>query len=194
MKSIVLNLKLILIRKFEYFVTFEVCDMFIVCLIIYCMHGFLLENQNFIGIILICSMPSLYTICDKYWWISEVYHVIRIVSGRKRFSLYKSLIDFATFIDISAIWFTKLNFLSKRMPKNLVTEVLLIYCCLHWYLGNLYFYYKRTACILGFICFDAKFYHHSCDASNNRSCSPHESNNRSWSSHESNNRSVEHIR
>ena len=67
MKNIVRNLKLILIRKFEYLVTYEVCvGMFIVCYIIYCTYGFLLENEDFRGIILICSMPSLYTIYDKY--------------------------------------------------------------------------------------------------------------------------------
>ena len=41
MKNIVRNLKLILIRKFEYFDAFEVCvGMFIVCSIIYCKYGF----------------------------------------------------------------------------------------------------------------------------------------------------------
>ena len=30
---------------------------------------------------------------DKYGWISEVYNDLRIVSGRKRFRLYKSPID-----------------------------------------------------------------------------------------------------
>ena len=103
MKNIVRNLKLILFRKFEDLVTFEVCvGMFIVCLIIYCTYSFLLENEDFRGIILICSMPSLYSIpYDKYGWISEVYNVLRIVSGRIRFILYKSPIDFATSIDIS---------------------------------------------------------------------------------------------
>ena len=42
--------------------------------------------------------------CDKYGWISEVYNVFRIVSGRKRFSLYKSPIDFATLPDLGINW------------------------------------------------------------------------------------------
>ena len=43
-------------------------------------------------------MPSLYSTLpyDKYGWISEVYKILRTVSGRKRFSLYQSPIDFAT--------------------------------------------------------------------------------------------------
>ena len=58
--------------------------------------------------------------------ISEAYNVFRTVSGRKRFSLYKSPIDFATFIDISVVWFIKFNLLARCMPKNLVTEASLI--------------------------------------------------------------------
>ena len=63
---------------------------------------------------------------DKYGEISEVYNVLRIISERKRFSLYKSPIASATFIDISVIWFTKFNLLSRCMPENLLTEVSLI--------------------------------------------------------------------
>ena len=72
------------------------------------------------------AMPLQYIPYDKYGWISDVYNVLRIVWGRKLFTLYKSTIDFATFIDISVIWFTKFNFLSRCMPENFVTEVLLI--------------------------------------------------------------------
>ena len=32
-----------------------------------------------------------------------MYNILRIVSGRKRFSFYKSAINFVTFIDISVI-------------------------------------------------------------------------------------------
>ena len=56
----------------------------------------------------------------KYGWISEVCNVLRIVSGGKRVILYKSTIGLATFMDISVIWFAKLKFLSKFMPRNLV--------------------------------------------------------------------------
>ena len=55
---------------------------------------------------------------DKYGWISEVYNIFRIVSGRKRFSFYKSPIEFATFRDISVIWFTKFNFCQDVCPKT----------------------------------------------------------------------------
>ena len=146
MKSIVRNLKLTLIRKFEYFVTFEVCvGMFIICQIIYCTYAFFWRTK--ILEVLFWYVPChASTPYDKYGWISEVYNVLRIVSGRKRFSLYKSTIYFATFIDISVIWFTKFNFLSICMPKNLVTEVSLIVLLPNWYRWNLHFYYKRTAC------------------------------------------------
>ena len=39
--------------------------------------------------------------------ISKAYNVLRIVAGRKRFSLYRSQIYVGNFIDISVIWFTK---------------------------------------------------------------------------------------
>ena len=41
---------------------------------------------------------------DKYGWIKETYDVLRIVSGKKRFSLYKSPLGFATLGDISIIY------------------------------------------------------------------------------------------
>ena len=68
----------------------------------------------------------LYHMISIDGWISEVYNVLSTVSGRKQFSLYNSSIDFATFIDISVIWFTKFYFLSRCLPNNLVTEVSLI--------------------------------------------------------------------
>ena len=46
-----------------------------------------------------------------------MYNVLRIVSGKKRFSLYNSPIDFAAFIDVSVMRFTKLSFLKDVYLK-----------------------------------------------------------------------------
>ena len=81
--------------------------------------------------------------------------VLWIVSGRKRFSLYKSPIDFVTFIDISVIWFTK-YFLSRCMPKNVVTSS--INCVVAYTdIREIYFFIIREKNVLGFICIDANF-------------------------------------
>ena len=82
------------------------------------------EEKGFRGKILVAryTMPCPYTMW-KYGWISQVYNVLRIVSGRKLFCLYWSPIDLLTFTDILVIWFTTLIFLSRRIPKKLITEV-----------------------------------------------------------------------
>ena len=91
---------------------------------------------------------------DKYGWISEVFNVLRIGSGMIRFSLYKSSIGFATFVDTSVKRLTKFNFGSRCMPKNLVSEASLILLLPILIMlpilsysnnNNLHFYYKRTA-------------------------------------------------
>ena len=75
MKNVVPNLKIILIRKFKDFTTFEE---FLVVYVVY--YDYLLhvlvyrENEDFRGIILISSMPAS-SPYDKYGWISEVYNV-----------------------------------------------------------------------------------------------------------------------
>ena len=86
-------------------------------------------------------------------WISKVYNVLRIVSGRKRFNLYKSQIDFSTFIDISVLGLTKFNLLSSCMPKNLVSLFWLLGClgkgCSCW--ARMVAGLRRTRCYLQMI-------------------------------------------
>ena len=127
MKNVGRNLNLILIRKFKYLLHLKyalVCSLY-ARLFIACTYGFLLENEEFRGIIWYvpwnASIPY-----DKYRWINEVYNVLRIVSGMKRFSLFRRTICLATFINIAVIWFTNFIFLSRCMSKNFVTEVSLI--------------------------------------------------------------------
>ena len=122
---------------------------------IYCTYDFLLENEDFE--VLFWYVPCHASIqYDKYGWISEVYDVFRIVSGRKRFSLYKSPIDFATFIYISVIRFTKFNFFSMYAQK--LSNRSFINCIVAYTdIREIYIFIIREQHVLGFIYIDANF-------------------------------------
>ena len=121
------NLRLILIRKFEYFVTFEVC----VGICSLCARLFI-ARMAFFWRTKILEVLFWYVPChasipyDKYGWISKVYNLLRILSAQEKIKFIQKSNWLCNLHWYTVIRFVKFNILSRCMPKNLVTEVSLI--------------------------------------------------------------------
>ena len=88
--------------------------------------GRLLAIEDFTFMVYHSVLECTHILMVQVWMNKRNVRRFKNSFWKKRFSLYKSAIDFATFIDITIIRFTKFVILSRCMPKNLVTEVLLI--------------------------------------------------------------------